>query len=103
MQKYPNAFLCGGTTGAFMQFVMRIMTKEALCVRPFSYVRWGIYGFFLLGYWDWQRRVTLETVLAKEEDYRYKQRVRAVNKARIGTEDDVGYLTEYLATQTTKF
>ena len=72
MNKYPNAFLCGGVTGAFMQLILRNMTKEVLCVRPFSYVRWAVYGFFLIGYWDWHRRVSLETVLAKDEEERYK-------------------------------
>ena len=96
--KYPNAFLFGLVTGSTLQLVIRGGTMEPLSARPFSYLRVGLFFGVAFHWWDYCRRVALEDVMRGEQRGRYYETVRAMNTSvRIGEEDEISNLTDYLA------
>eukprot|EP00354_Favella_ehrenbergii_P011261 CAMPEP_0170455266 /NCGR_PEP_ID=MMETSP0123-20130129/3289_1 /TAXON_ID=182087 /ORGANISM="Favella ehrenbergii, Strain Fehren 1" /LENGTH=57 /DNA_ID=CAMNT_0010718349 /DNA_START=187 /DNA_END=360 /DNA_ORIENTATION=+ len=54
-------------------------------------------------YWDYWRRCALEHVLEREDRIKYYQTVQALNaNTRVGDEDSLSNLTEYLSGSTTR-
>ena len=89
--------------GVVVQATMRPHTMEPLSARPFAYLRTGLTFGVIISYWDYFRRTMLEHVLEREEKLRYYKTLQAVNQnLRIGDEDDLSNLTEYLAGSTTR-
>ena len=78
-------------------------TSEPLCVRPFSYLRVGLFFGLTISYYDYWRRTAMQEVLYAEEQHRYYSLVKAINSSvRYGEEDEVANMTEYLAGYTSK-
>ena len=91
-------------SGGLLSLFSRTGTGEPLCARPFSYLRSGLLFGFLFFYWDYARRVALEDVMRAEEKQRYFKMIRAMNNnIRFGEEDEIGNMTEYLASTTTRY
>ena len=89
--------------GISVQAFMRPHTMEPLSARPLSYLKMGLTFGLMMSYWDYFRRTMLEHVLEREDKLRYYKTLQAVNhNLRIGDEDDLSNLTEYLAGSTTR-
>ena len=102
-KSYPNAFLFGFASGATLNMFTRFATMEPLAARPFSYLRLGLFFGVTISYYDWWKRCALQEVLIESERTDYWVKLRAVNyNARLGEEDEMGNLTEYLAGNTTR-
>ena len=100
--KYPNAFLYGAAVGTFFNIILRKQIWEPLSARPFSYLTYG-FGFGLFfKYFDYHRRLAVEQVLISEDQARYYNLVKAVNSSRVGEEDEMGNLVDYLSNQTVR-
>lgn len=81
---------------------IRTGTQEPLCARPFSYLRLGLFFGVTIHWWDYARRVAMEDVMRAEHRAKYFKTVKAMNTSiRIGEEDEITNLTEYLAGTTT--
>ena len=53
--------------------------------------------------WDYLRRNMLEHVLEREEKMKYYTKMQGINfNLRVGDEDEITNLTEYLASSTTR-
>ena len=102
-KKYPSSFLFGFVTGCCVQAGMRPYTMEPFSARPLSYLKIGLAFGVTMWYWDYFRRVALEHVLEREDKFRYHRTVQAMNHhMRIGDEDEMTNLTEYLAGSSTR-
>ena len=100
---YPNAFLFGMVNGAMVQAFSRFHTMEPLSARPFTYLRMGLAFGVAFSYYDWWRRCALQDVLEAEDRRDYWKNVRAANKSvRLGEEEDILHLTDYMAGTTTR-
>ena len=82
---------------------MRRYTHEPLAARPFSYVKSAIAFGIIIHQWDYLRRVMLENVLEREQENRYFRNVQSLNHhVRVGDEDSISNLTDYLAGKSTR-
>ena len=82
---------------------MRPYTMEALSARPLSYLKVGLIFGSVMWYWDYWRRAALEHVLEREDKLRYFKTMQAINhNLRVGDEDEISNLTEYLAGASTR-
>jgi len=82
---------------------MRQYTMEPLAARPFAYIKMAVTAGAMMWYWDYWRRCALEQVMEREDRVRYYQTMQAMNfHMRVGDEDDISNLTEYLAGATTR-
>ena len=100
--RYPNAFLYGAVLGTTLNMAVRKAIWEPLRARPLNYLTVGI-GFGLaFKYLDYHRRLSVEQVLIAEDQARYFNIVRAVNNSRVGEEDEMGNLVDYLSNQTVR-
>ena len=76
---------------------------EPLAARPLQYLKMGLIFGGAIWYWDYLRRVMIENAMEGEEKMRYTKNLRAINfNLRVGDEDEVSNLTEYLASTTTR-
>ena len=101
--KYPNSFLFGMASGFSIQYALRRYTVEPLAARPLSYIKFALMGGVMMWYWDYWRRVAMENVLESEDRYRYYQQMQSLNHhMRVGDENEINNLTEYLASSTTR-
>ena len=101
--RYPSSFLFGMACGFTTQMWMRMYTLEPLAARPLHYVRAALLAGITLWYWDYWRRCAMEHVLEREDRLKYYQTVQSMNHhMRIGDEDSISNLTEYLAGATTR-
>ena len=76
---------------------------ESLSARPLAYIKTGLCFGFVVFYWDYFRRNALEKVMESEDRLRYYQTMQAINhNMRVGDEDEISNLTEYLAGSTTR-
>ena len=101
--KYPNSFLFGASVGVAVQAACRQFLMEPLSARPLSYVRFAVTGGVAMFYWDYWRRTAMEHIFEREDKNRYYQTMQAINfNMRVGDEDEVTNLTEYLAGATTR-
>ena len=100
--KYPGSFTYGFVSGCVVSMLARRAMWEPLCARPFGYLTVGFTFGMMFKYWDWHRRVAVEQVLMAEDDARYFNTLKGLNKARVGEEDELGNLTEYLSTSTVR-
>ena len=64
--KYPNSFLFGVFCGVIMNMGTRMGTHEPLHARPFSYATTGLTMGFMLFYYDYWRRRSIEEVMYGE-------------------------------------
>ena len=100
--KYPGSFLYGFALGTAVNMFMRRAIWEPLSARPFSYLTTGVgFGLFFK-YYDYHRRLAVEQVLIAEDQARYFRLVTAANSGRVGEEDELGNLTEFLTNQTVR-
>ena len=76
-------------------------TKEALSVRPFSYLTLGIGSGLFFSYYDWWRRCALDEIMNNQKEREYHYTLRALHRVRVGEEDEISNLTEYLKSRTT--
>ena len=82
---------------------MRPYTMESLSARPLSYLKIGLIFGTTMWYWDYWRRTALEHVLEREDKLRYFKTMQAINhNLRVGDEDEISNLTEYLAGASTR-
>ena len=101
--RYPNAFLFGASCGITLNAFTRQYTMEPLSARPLNYIKTALAFGSILFYYDYWRRTALEHVLQREDELRYFKTMQALNhNLRIGDEDDLSNLTEYLAGSTTR-
>ena len=101
--KYPNSFLFGASIGVCINAFARQYSHEPLSARPLTYVKNALAFGAVVFYWDYWRRTALEHVLQREDQMRYFQTMHAANNnLRVGDEDDLSNLTEYLAGSTTR-
>ena len=101
--KYPNSFLFGFVTGNCMVAQTRRFLVEPLCARPLQYVKVGLVMGSIVWYYDYWRRVALEQVLKREDVLRVNLMLQAANvNMRVGDEDEISNLTEYLASTSTR-
>ena len=76
---------------------------EPLAARPLQYLKMGVIFGASLWYWDYWRRIMMENVMEGEDKYRYWQQMQGINfTLRVGDEDEISNLTEYLASTTTR-
>ena len=101
--RYPNSFLFGAACGFAVQGGMRQFTMEPLAARPLAYVKFALVAGSMMWYWDYWRRAALEHILEREDKLKYYTTVQAMNhNMRIGDEDQISNLTEYLAGSSTR-
>ena len=101
--KYPNSFAFGAACGFTVQAFTRQYTCEPLAARPLSYLRLAVIGGTAMWYWDYWRRCALEHVLEREDRVKYYTTTQALNfNLRVGDEDSMSNLTEYLAGSSTR-
>ena len=101
--KYPNSALFGFCCGATLEAQVRKYTMEPLAARPLQYLKMGLIFGGAIWYWDYLRRVMIEDTMKGEEKMRYYKNLRAINfNMRVGDEDEISNLTEYLASTTTR-
>ena len=94
--------------------VTRVATYEPLAARPFSYLATGAVVGVSMWYYDYWRRRAIEEVLYADERRRYHRKnilncyliiieqLRAINRVRIGEENEVLNLVEYLTNTTVR-
>ena len=94
--------------------VTRVATYEPMAARPFSYLATGAVVGFSMWYYDYWRRRAIEEVLYADERRRYHrndfshyilliiEQLRAINRVRIGEENEVLNLVEYLTNTTVR-
>ena len=101
--KYPNSFLFGMSIGFTASAYTRYYQGEPLSARPLTYLK-AMLGFGLFTWhWDYFRRNALENVLEGEQRMKYYTTMEAINhNLRVGDEDEITNLTEYLAGSTTR-
>ena len=86
-----------------MTVATRRFVSEPLAARPLQYVKAGLAVGSVIWYWDYWRRVALESVLEREDKLKYFQTMQAMNaNLRVGDEEEISNLTEYLASSTTR-
>ena len=101
--KYPNSFLFGFACGGTVQATSRYFLMESLSARPLAYIKTGLCFGAVIFYWDYFRRNALERVMEREDQLRYYQTMQSINhNMRVGDEDEISNLTEYLAGSTTR-
>ena len=99
---YPGSMLYGMTCSILLGIFTRRAAMEPLSARPFTYLKHGVILGLALKMFDHNRRLALEQVMIAEDDAKYFGLVKAVNSARVGEEEELGNLTEYLSTSTTR-
>ena len=100
--KYPCTFTFGFIFGTTLTAFVRRACLENLSARPFGYGAAGLTFGCFFKYYDYHRRMVVEQVLIAEDQNRYFKLVSAVNHTRIGEEDEIGNLVDYLSTQTVR-
>ena len=76
---------------------------EPLAARPLSYIKSAACVGFIMFQWDYFRRNMMEAVLVGEDKMKYHTTMSAINhNLRVGDEDEISNLTEYLAGATTR-
>ena len=90
---------CGFSISAYQRHYI----GEPLCARPLHYAKtMAIFGAIMWN-WDYVRRNMLEQVLEGEDKMKYYTTMEAINhNLRVGDEDEITNLTEYLAGSTTR-
>uniref|UniRef100_A0A7S3IKU0 Uncharacterized protein n=1 Tax=Strombidium inclinatum TaxID=197538 RepID=A0A7S3IKU0_9SPIT len=99
---YPSAFRYGVSFGVMIQLITRVATKEPLYVRPFSYLTVGLTMGFVMSYFDWWKRRATEEILYKQDENKYHNMVRAMNNVRVGEEEEITHMVEYLKGTSTR-
>lgn len=81
---------------------MRLLTHEPMSARPLSYLKVSLAmgGFFW--YYDYWRRIALETIMQAEADRLYEQQIVALRHVRVGDEKNQPGLMEFLTEETLK-
>ena len=100
--KYPSAFRYGFGMGVCLQLVTRVVLKESYRSRPFSYLTVGLSTGFIFMYYDWFKRKAIEDVLYGEEEAQYHNMVKAMNNVRVGEEEEIENMVDYLTGTTTR-
>ena len=101
--KYPNSFLFGVASGFTASAWARYYQGEPVSARPLTYLKTMIGFGVIMWQWDYFRRNALENVLEGEDKMKYYTTMQAINhNLRVGDEDEITNLTEYLAGSTTR-
>ena len=101
--KYPNSFLFGMASGFTASAYARHYMGEPLCARPLTYLKAMFTFGAIMWHWDYFRRNMLEQVMEGEDRMKYYTTMQAINhNLRVGDEDEITNLTEYLAGSTTR-
>lgn len=96
--KYHNGFVVGAILGLNLQMGVRAMSREPLSARPIAYPL-TMLGFGAFFFWyDYWRRCALEEIMICESERRYTDYAFAMNRIRIGDEENQGGVMEYLTT-----
>jgi hypothetical protein len=102
VNSYPNSFLYGTTAGIVLNIISRIGTHEPLSARPFSYISTGLVLGFSIWYYDYWRRRAMEEVMIGEESRKRQYTLKALNHVRVGEEEEITNLMEYLTSSTVR-
>ncbi len=107
-----DSALFGFAAGVLLNVCTRAATYEPLAARPWSYLATGTFLGFSIWYYDYWRRRAIEEILYAEERRRYNRKskftltcleqLKAINRVRIGEENEVTNLIEYLTNSTVR-
>ena len=87
---------------AQVDFLILIELIYLWYIGPFSYLATGFVFGVGVWYYDYWRRKAVQEIMYEEERKNYHFTLRALNKVRIGEEEEIGNLVDYLANTTVK-
>ena len=73
-----------------------------MATRPFSYLTVGLFFGVAFSHWDWWRRRAVEEIMYSEDEINKHNMLRGMNNVRVGEEDEISNLVEYMTGTTTR-